>query len=253
MRMHAAGRDQPDQVAGAAGAASAPRRVSTKAGSLAIAAVRDRVADPHQFLLDDAAGADVQMADLGVAHLPVRQADIAAGGVQERVRASLPQRREVRRRGRGGRRCPRTASRQPKPSRITSITGLGGMVGVLRRCDVAILHLVMVYAHRLSRDPGKARLVAMPPSIAVADGFHRFGASWSPDRIRWPRYPCMSKRRTAYEQPPRGQGRLAIIGACQSCRLRVRMVREMQNWRCGLRTFREISPFPHATETAGRD
>ena len=42
------------------------------------AAVGDRVVDPRQVLLDDRAGAEVEVADLGVAHLPVRQADVAA-------------------------------------------------------------------------------------------------------------------------------------------------------------------------------
>ena len=38
-----------------------------------------------------AAGADVHVANLGVAHLPVGQADVAAGGVQKSVRTGLPQ------------------------------------------------------------------------------------------------------------------------------------------------------------------
>ncbi len=60
------------------------------------AAVLGGVADARQFLHHHAAGADVQVADLGVAHLAVRQPDIAAGGVQEGVRAALPQPVEVR-------------------------------------------------------------------------------------------------------------------------------------------------------------
>ena len=56
---------------------------SRSAGSLRESAVGDRVADAQQFLLHHAAGADVHVPDLGIAHLPVRQADIAAGGVQE--------------------------------------------------------------------------------------------------------------------------------------------------------------------------
>src|ERR1700722_4078362 len=59
-------------------------------------AVLDRVADPHQFLFDDTAGADRQMADLGVAHLAGGQTDIAAGGLQERMRAAGPYSGEVR-------------------------------------------------------------------------------------------------------------------------------------------------------------
>ena len=37
----------------------------------------DREADPRQILIDDAAGAEVHVADLGVAHLPRRQSDVA--------------------------------------------------------------------------------------------------------------------------------------------------------------------------------
>ena len=95
VRVHAAGRDQADQVAGAAGLL---QRVDQRGegGRLGDAAVRDGVADAHQFLLHHAAGADIQVADLGVAHLAVRQSDIAAGGVQEGVRAGLPQAGEGR-------------------------------------------------------------------------------------------------------------------------------------------------------------
>ena len=35
-------------------------------------AVGDRVVDPGEVLLDDGAGAEVEVADLGVAHLAVR-------------------------------------------------------------------------------------------------------------------------------------------------------------------------------------
>ena len=60
------------------------------------AAVLGGLADARQFLHHHAAGADVQVADLGIAHLAVRQADIAAGGAQEGVRAGLPEPVEVR-------------------------------------------------------------------------------------------------------------------------------------------------------------
>src|SRR4051812_5437897 len=56
----------------------------------------DGIADPHQLLLYHPAGADVQVPDLGVAHLSVRQPDIAARGVQEGMRAALPELREGR-------------------------------------------------------------------------------------------------------------------------------------------------------------
>ena len=44
-----------------------------------------------ELLLHDAAGADVQMADLGIPHLAFGQADVPARGMQEGVRAGIPQ------------------------------------------------------------------------------------------------------------------------------------------------------------------
>ena len=61
------------------------------------AAVRDRVVDADQVLLDDRARAEVQVPDLRVAHLAVGQADRAPGGLQLRVRIALPERVEHRR------------------------------------------------------------------------------------------------------------------------------------------------------------
>ena len=50
------------------------------------AAVRDGGVDTRQVLVDDAAGADVHVADFGVAHLAVRQADVQAMGLDQRMR-----------------------------------------------------------------------------------------------------------------------------------------------------------------------
>src|SRR5690606_26232034 len=47
------------------------------------AAVLDRRVDAGQVLVDDASGTDVHMPDFGIAHLPVRQADVAALGVHQ--------------------------------------------------------------------------------------------------------------------------------------------------------------------------
>ena len=58
---------------------------------------RDGVGDARQVLHHDAAGADVEMADLGIAHLAVGQADVAARGAQEGVRTRAPQAVEGRR------------------------------------------------------------------------------------------------------------------------------------------------------------
>ena len=52
-------------------------------------AVLDGLRDARQVLKHDAAGADVRVADLAVAHLAVRQADIQPGGGQLRMRPAL--------------------------------------------------------------------------------------------------------------------------------------------------------------------
>ena len=46
----------------------------------------EKFVQAHQFLVDDAAGADVLMADFRVAHLAVRQTDVQARGLDERHR-----------------------------------------------------------------------------------------------------------------------------------------------------------------------
>ena len=101
------------------------------------AAVGDRVADAHQFLLHHAAGADVHVADLGVAHLAVGQADVAAGGVQQGVRAGLPQAGRRWACARGGRRCPRlpraSRSRRGSPASPgeSAVPWLGSLIATL--------------------------------------------------------------------------------------------------------------------------
>ncbi len=67
------------------------------------AAVGDGVVDPGQVLLDDRAGAEVEVADLRVAHLPVGEPDVAALGGELRVRVTLPEAVEDRRLGEGDR------------------------------------------------------------------------------------------------------------------------------------------------------
>ena len=51
--------------------------------------VLDGLCDARQILKHNAAGADVRVADLAVAHLAVRQADIQPGGGQLRMRPAL--------------------------------------------------------------------------------------------------------------------------------------------------------------------
>ena len=57
--------------------------------------------DAGQILHDHGAGPEVHMADLGVAHLPLRQADGQPAGGQRRVRVPPPELVEDRRIGEG--------------------------------------------------------------------------------------------------------------------------------------------------------
>jgi len=59
--------------------------------------VGDRPVHPLEVLVEDAARADRQMADLGVAHLTGRQSDRLTGGRERRVRVARPERVEDRR------------------------------------------------------------------------------------------------------------------------------------------------------------
>ena len=58
----------------------APLAGADERGVLEEGPVGDRVVDAQQVLLDHGAGAEVEMADLRVAHLPVGQADRSARG-----------------------------------------------------------------------------------------------------------------------------------------------------------------------------
>ena len=91
--VHAAVGDQPEQVHArrARRARAHDRRV------LAQRAVGDRLVDARQILADHGAGAEVEVADLGVAHLAFGQPDGAAAGGQRRVRVGRPQLVEHRR------------------------------------------------------------------------------------------------------------------------------------------------------------
>ena len=91
--------DQAEQVEAAARAAPGTLAGGEQRLVLEEAAVGDRVVDPGQVLLDDRPGAEVQVADLGVAHLAVGQADVAALGGEPGVREALPEPVEDRRLG----------------------------------------------------------------------------------------------------------------------------------------------------------
>ncbi len=98
-RVDAAVGDQAEQVQAAARAA--PGGVAGGEQRLVVeeAAVGDRVVDPGQVLLDDRPGAEVEVADLRVAHLALGQADVAPLGGELRVREALPEPVEDRRLG----------------------------------------------------------------------------------------------------------------------------------------------------------
>ena len=51
----------------------------------------NRLADAHQLLADDAAGADGQMTDLGITHLPVREPDGTAAGFDQSMGVGMPE------------------------------------------------------------------------------------------------------------------------------------------------------------------
>ena len=100
MRMHAAGGYQPQQVAGAAAFFQPPDQ-PRQGGVGGQCAVRDGGIDAADVLIDDAAGAEVEMADLGIAHLAAGQPDLGAAGLQQRLRARRHEPVVDRRRGLG--------------------------------------------------------------------------------------------------------------------------------------------------------
>ena len=97
-------------------------------------AVVDRIVDARQVLRHHPAGADIHVADFGIAHLPVGQADGAAGGLQQGVRALGQHAFEIGGMGRGDR-VVGLFGRQPQPSRMHSTAGRGrtGMASVSRQ------------------------------------------------------------------------------------------------------------------------
>ena len=72
-------------------------KAPTQRGVLEERPVLDRLVHPHQVLEEDAAGADRQVPDLGVAHLTGRQADRLAGCLERRMRVLGPEPVEDRR------------------------------------------------------------------------------------------------------------------------------------------------------------
>ena len=101
--VNAAVGDEAEQVQAPARAVAGALAGGQQRRVLEEAAVGDRVVDPGQVLLDDRAGAEVEMADLGVAHLPVGQTDVASLGRELGARVALPEAVEDRRPGEGDR------------------------------------------------------------------------------------------------------------------------------------------------------
>ncbi len=100
----------------------ARRKAPTSAVVLEEGAVADRSVDAHQVLEEHPPGADRQMADLGVAHLPVREADRLAGCLERRVRRSSRQRRSNTGVRASSTALPGPGCAQPQPSSTTSAT-----------------------------------------------------------------------------------------------------------------------------------
>ena len=85
-------------------------------GILKEIAVLNGFCDLDELLVDDSARADIGVADLGIAHLPVRQTDIEPGGADDRVRVF----REV-------------------PVKIRGVCGFDG-IAVIARIDAEAVH-----------------------------------------------------------------------------------------------------------------
>lgn len=83
--VHAAVRDQTEQVHGPVAGGRALRRADQDRVAEK-RSVRDGGTDVHDVLADDAGRAEDHVADLGIAHQAVRQADAGAGGLQRGVR-----------------------------------------------------------------------------------------------------------------------------------------------------------------------
>ena len=122
--VHPAVRDEAEEVQPAA-ASPWPRRWRRRSpGSSPSVPSATATSMREMSIMRDAPGAEVQVADLAVAHLPGRKADVGAAGADERVRIARAGARRGAASWPGGRRCRRSA-RSPKPSRMTRTMGRG--------------------------------------------------------------------------------------------------------------------------------
>ncbi len=97
-RVHAARAEQPDEVEGAARLPELAAELD-QGGKLVELPALDALGDPHEVLRHHPAGAEVEVADLAVPHLPFGQADGQAAGVQQGPRVRRPEPVPDRRRG----------------------------------------------------------------------------------------------------------------------------------------------------------
>ena len=89
-RVDAARTEQPDEVQGAAGLAQAGAQLDQRRELIEFTGL-DALGDADQVLGDHAAGAEVQVADLAVAHLAFGEADGESAGVEQGARKALPE------------------------------------------------------------------------------------------------------------------------------------------------------------------
>lgn len=83
--MNAAGRHQPQNVTGTLAALQGFDQMADF-GVGGEAAIGDGGVNARQFLHDHPAGTDIQVPDLGIAHLSLGQADLFGGGIEQAVR-----------------------------------------------------------------------------------------------------------------------------------------------------------------------
>lgn len=121
--MNAAGRHQPQNVTGTLAALQGFDQMADF-GVGGEAAIGDGGVNARQFLHDHPAGTDIQVPDLGIAHLSLGQADLFGGGIEQAVRClghqAIPDRCVGQADGVVVRR--RTV---PQPSRMHRTTGRG--------------------------------------------------------------------------------------------------------------------------------
>ena len=90
VRMHPARRDQPHDMRRAAALLELADKI-LQCGQARDLLLGQRLIDAGQVLQDHTTGADVGVADLGIAHLPVGQTDIMLAGLELGVRPAAHQ------------------------------------------------------------------------------------------------------------------------------------------------------------------